>query len=167
MINKFQYCPNCKNKLKKISNRLVDCSVCGFHFYLNPTPANALIIENKNHEILLVKRKFNPKKGYWDLPGGFVETKETIEDSLKREIKEELNINISKFNYFGSYPGNYLYKNLNYQTLCFVFTGIIDNQIPKPDDDAEEIKFFKKEKIPFKKLAFIEVKNALKDYLKK
>lgn len=165
MLNKFKFCPNCKNKLKKISNRLIDCPSCGFHFYFNPAVSNAVILENNQKKILLVKRKFPPKKGFWDLPGGFIEFKETIENSIKREIKEELNINLSQLKYFASYIDRYFYKGFNYHTLCFVFVGKIKNQIPYPGDDAAELRFFKKEEIPFKKLAFTGIKNALKDYL--
>lgn len=165
-ISAFQFCPRCQKPLKKISSRLVDCQSCGFHYYFAPAITNAAIIENKKGEILLVKRKFSPKKGFWDLPGGFVEFGETIEQSLKREIKEELGLNLTNFRYFSSYPGHYFYKGLDYSTLCFVFLGKVKNQKLKASDDAEKIKFFKKEKIPFKRLAFVEIKNALKDYLK-
>jgi ADP-ribose pyrophosphatase YjhB (NUDIX family) len=50
--------------------------------------AGALV---KNNRILLVKHKLINK---WQVPGGFQELNESIEDALKREIKEELNINI-------------------------------------------------------------------------
>lgn len=165
LISAFKFCPSCKTPLKKLNNRLVDCQRCGFHYYFNPAVTNAAIIENEKGEILLVKRKFPPKKGFWDLPGGFVEINETIETSIKREIKEELGINLLNLKYFSSYTGHYYYKGLDYPTLCYVFLGKIDNQKPKASDDAQELRFFKKEKIPFKRLAFIEIKNALRDYL--
>jgi len=165
VVNAFKFCPRCQKPLKKTSNRLIDCLSCGFHFYFAPAVTNAAIIENKKGEILLVQRKNHPKKGFWDLPGGFVEFKETIEQSLKREIKEELNINLSKIKYFSSYIGYYFYRGLDYPTLCFVFLAKLGRKTPLAGDDANKIKFFKKEKIPFKRLAFIEVRNALKDYL--
>lgn len=165
-IEKFKFCPNCKKRIKKINNRLLDCLSCGFHFYFSPATTNALILENEKGEILLVKRKYPPKKGLWDLPGGFIELGETLEESVKREIKEELGIEIKNFQYLGSYTGNYLYRDINYQTLCFVFKGNITDQKISPGDDAESFKFFPKTKIPFPQIAFIEVKNGLKDYLK-
>lgn len=45
-------------------------------------------------EVLLVLRKKNPEKDHWSLPGGKVELYETLEDAVKREIKEELNLEI-------------------------------------------------------------------------
>lgn len=166
IINAFKFCPSCQKPLKKLSSRLVDCPYCGFHYYFAPSVTNAAIIENQKGEILLVKRKFPPKKGFWDLPGGFVEFNETIEKSIIREVKEELDIKLKNFHYFSSYTGQYFYKGIYYPTLCFVFVGKIDGQKPKPKDDAFDLKFFCKEKIPFKRLAFVEVRNALRDYLK-
>ncbi|MCX7881065.1 MAG: NUDIX domain-containing protein [Patescibacteria group bacterium] len=169
MLKKFKFCPNCQNKLKKVKKRLVECSNCGFHFYFNPVPTCALILENEKEEILLVKRKYPPKKGFWDLPGGFIDFKETVEGGLKREIKEELAIEIEKINYFGNYIGFYSYKGINYQPLCFFYTAKIkDDQIKKikTGDDANKFKFFPKNKIPWKRLSFIDIKAALKDYVK-
>lgn len=168
MISKFKFCPSCRNKVKKISNRLIDCHSCGFHFYLNPCPTNALIIENNQEEILLVKRKFNPYKNMWDLPGGFLDFNETIEESVTREIKEEINIKINNFNYLGSFVDRYLYKGVNYHTICFIFYTKIDKNLTfKPKDDVAKLKFFPKNKIPWEEIAFKGIKKALKEYILK
>lgn len=167
MIKKFKFCPNCKNNLKKI-NHLVDCSKCGFHFYFNPVPTCALILENEKGEILFVKRKLPPKKNFWDLPGGFIDFKEKAEEAIIRETKEELGIKIKEIYYFGSYVGFYPYRGINYQPLCFFYiTKLKNSQIKRiqVSDDAGDFKFFTKEKIPWSKLSFIDVKMALKDYL--
>lgn len=52
----------------------------------------AVIIEND--EVLLVKRAKEPKANFWTLPGGLVEIGETIHDALKREIREECQVEI-------------------------------------------------------------------------
>lgn len=56
--------------------------------------AKALIYSNDKHKILLLKSKW----GYWDLPGGQIEFKETPEECIEREIKEEIGIEISIIN---------------------------------------------------------------------
>lgn len=50
----------------------------------------------KSGHILLVKRKFDPGKGLWALPGGFLSQKEKIKDSAVRELKEETRIRVDK-----------------------------------------------------------------------
>ncbi len=162
----FTFCPSCQSKLTHVTNRLLNCNRCGFHFYLNPAITNALILENKKGEILLVKRKYPPKKGRWDLPGGFIEFNETVEESLEREIKEELGIKTKNLKYIGSQPDRYLYKGINYHTLCMFFTGQIKNGKIVSQDDISTVKFFSKKNLPFKKIAFTGIKKALIDYLK-
>ncbi|WP_417611316.1 NUDIX domain-containing protein [Owenweeksia hongkongensis] len=53
-------------------------------------------IENGNKHILLIQRKNDPHKGKWALPGGFVETDETIITAAVRELKEETGIKVSE-----------------------------------------------------------------------
>ncbi|MBS1595566.1 MAG: NUDIX domain-containing protein [Bacteroidetes bacterium] len=52
------------------------------------------IIVNDEHKILLLLRNKNPEKGCWSIPGGRVEFGEDVEDAIKREVKEELNISV-------------------------------------------------------------------------
>lgn len=56
---------------------------------------SAVVLENKNGEILLVKRKNEPAKGKWVLPGGGIKFGEHSKETAKREIKEETDYNIS------------------------------------------------------------------------
>lgn len=51
---------------------------------------------NKNDEVLIsLRKKTNEYNNYWEYPGGKVEVSETVDQALEREIKEELNIDIS------------------------------------------------------------------------
>jgi ADP-ribose pyrophosphatase YjhB (NUDIX family) len=50
--------------------------------------------------ILLVERGGHPLKGYWSLPGGLVETGETLEDAVRREILEETGLQIQPVSRF-------------------------------------------------------------------
>ena len=48
----------------------------------------------KNNKILLLKRSVIPFKGFWHLVGGQVEENETLKEALKREFKEETNLDV-------------------------------------------------------------------------
>src|SRR3954462_13276808 len=109
----YKFCPKCGHQADKKSEYLLVCPNCGYDFYINPAGTNAVIIENSKGEILLVTRKFDPMKGYLDLPGGFIEVGESLEESALRELKEELGIEILNVKYFGSYPDEYLYQGVN------------------------------------------------------
>lgn len=67
----------------------------------------AAIIKNNNNEILIAQKNDGPYSGYWEFPGGKIEENETEEDALKREILEELNLEINVEDYICKIEYNY------------------------------------------------------------
>jgi len=65
------------------------CERCSEPLYENPIPATCLVVVDNRNRVLLVKRSVEPKKGFWCLPGGFMELGETPEKAALRELKEE------------------------------------------------------------------------------
>jgi len=58
------------------------------------------LIVNDQYQVLLIKRKDKSQWGggwLWSQPGGAIEFGEHIEDAIKREIKEELNVDVELF----------------------------------------------------------------------
>ncbi len=49
-------------------------------------------IQNNELKVLLIKRKLNPFKDKWAIPGGFVRINESLEDAAKRELEEETGV---------------------------------------------------------------------------
>ena len=85
----------------------------------------AIII--KNNKFFIAKRNRNKHMGLsWEFPGGKVEKEETFEIALKREIKEELNIEISIKNKLGeeNYQDDKINVKLHY-FICSHFNGEI------------------------------------------
>ena len=167
LVKEYVFCVRCKGTFVYQKKNLLICSSCGFRFYMNPRPCNAAVLVRKNGEILLVRRKYEPKKGLWDLPGGFVDINESAEESLSRELQEELGINLKTFTYLGSFYDTYLYKGATYPTLGIVFVGKLDTQKISSLDDVAEVKFFRKEDIPFDKIAFESIRHAIRLFLKR
>ncbi len=161
----IKFCPRCKTNFKKIKENLLVCGSCSFNFYIDPQPTNAVILINKKGEILLVKRKTDPKRGWWDLPGGFVDPNETIEQSMHREIKEELGIEVKNLEYFTSTSDIYFFNDFYRPTIAAIFIAKVDNQKIEPSDDAEEAIFFAPKKIPFEKIAFPSLAEVLKEFI--
>lgn len=161
----YKFCPVCSNKLNFKKENLLVCLSCKFEFYINAVPCNAAIIENEKGEILLVKRKFPPQKGYWDWPGGFLDAGESLEESIKREIKEELGVEIEFLKLIGVYSDTYLFQNINNPVICIVMAGKIKGEI-KVSDDVSGYKYFSKKDIFKQKLAFKAMEKGLLDYIK-
>ncbi|MGM5630364.1 NUDIX domain-containing protein [Apibacter raozihei] len=161
----FKYCPNCQSSDLNFSNgNKIYCSNCDFEYYHNTAGAVAVIIQ-KNDEILLTVRNKDPKKGFLDLAGGFVDPAETVEHSCARELEEELKIVIdkSKLKYINSNPNTYVYKDILYNTIDLFFLYRDDHLIIE-DFDSLELNGFvwkKLESINLDELAFESQKKTL------
>ena len=147
----YKYCPECGGLLEEKMipqenrSRLI-CKKCSFIFYINPTPATAVILF-KDNKILLVKRKYEPQQGYWSLPAGFLEYDETAEQTAIRETKEETNLDIKLTALFGVYTS---FDDPRVHVLLVVYRGEILSGELKPGDDAEEVKYYSLDKLPAK-----------------
>jgi ADP-ribose pyrophosphatase YjhB (NUDIX family) len=155
----YCFCPKCggalHNRFTEGRERLV-CEKCDFIFYQNPIPATAVILQ-RNDQILLVKRKFEPRAGEWSLPAGFIEWGEGPEQTAIREVKEETNLDIAVRKIYGVYPGN---DYPGYQILLVVYTGEILGGQLQPGDDALEARWFDFAHLP-ENIAFRIHRNIL------
>lgn len=168
-IQAFKFCPRCGSNFENLKTHL-KCPSCGLSFYINPKPCTAIILVNDKGEYLLVKRALEPAKGYWDLPGGFVEENESLEESARCELREELGVEIDALHYVGSTTELYSFQKVTYSTVaaCFV-AKFPDNAKLKAADDVASYKFFVPNKLPLDQLAFESMKNdfeAAKRFLK-
>jgi 8-oxo-dGTP diphosphatase len=100
MNAKYKFCPFCGVGLvvKQIEGHdFRACpkpmEECGYVHWDNPLPvANAII--PRRHKVALVKRKFNPRAGFWCIPGGFVNNMEHPRDGATRETWEETRLRV-------------------------------------------------------------------------
>lgn len=78
------------------------CTQCGKEMW--PSPSVAVIVRvSRGDEILLVHAR-NFRGPFYGLVAGFVETGESLEESVRRELWEETHIRVSNLRYFGSQP---------------------------------------------------------------
>jgi NADH pyrophosphatase NudC (nudix superfamily) len=150
LTKNYHYCPSCKTELKALGRNL-ECKQCGLKIYNNPSLAVALIAFNDKNEILLNKRRIPPHQGNWDTVGGFVNAKETVEEAIKREFKEETQASCEIVRYWGSHPDIYGPEQL--PTINLFFEVKITSGKLIASDDAAELSFFSLNNLP-KNLAF-------------
>ena len=152
----FQNCPVCKSKLGCDDNR-VFCNNCDFDWYNNPAPSVSIALL-KDKKILLAKRKIEPQKGLWDVPGGFIESGESAEEATIREMEEETGLKVKIKKYLGSISD--IYNDNPTLPLIFAVEQLDLNQKPIAQDDVEELRWFSLDEIP-EKLAFKNVKETI------
>jgi 8-oxo-dGTP diphosphatase len=100
----------------------------------------------KNDKIVLIKRKNQPFKGKWALPGGFVEYGEKTEDAIIREVFEETGLKTMIKNLIGVYSDPK--RDPRGHTVTIVYSLDICGGEMKSSSNAYDIKFFNVHKLP-------------------
>ncbi len=161
-----QHCPRCGSGDLNIPNeKNMECLDCGFDLYWNPVCATAVILKRGNGDILLVKRAKDPAKGMWDLPGGFADFGESFEDAARREIHEELGIVLSHFDYLGSFPNIYTYKDVRYSTIDVVLIANVgDVDIDLETDELLEFAWHHPKDIDLETVGLTSIRSAIQEY---
>ena len=118
------------------------CLDCGFVYYVNPSAAVAAFVRNERGDLLVCVRGKEPAKGTYDLPGGFVDYRESASDAVRRELEEELNVPVIHDRYLFSIPNRYEYSGMIIPTLDIFFEcRLADNSAIKPSDDVVDCLF--------------------------
>lgn len=98
-----QYCSACAAPLKTDPQERVKlCHACGHSSYPRLSPA--IIVAVTRGDKLLLARSHRHPPGRFSVLAGFVEPGETLEECLRREVKEEVGIEVKNIRYFGSQP---------------------------------------------------------------
>ena len=132
------------------------CPECG-RYENRAVTADAIIISDG--KVLLIKRGTEPFKGFWATPGGHIDWDETIEEAIKREVKEETNLEVRKLTFLriDSSPQRHPKQAIN-----AVYLAETKGEA-KAGDDATEIKWWPVKELP-DPMAF-DHKQNIKDAL--
>ncbi len=115
------------------------CTACNAPIYENPIPATCLVVPDEGDRVLLVKRSVEPKKGWWCLPGGFVEIDETPEQGALRELLEETGLSGKITRLLGVSVN----PSPRYRSVLMIGYLVRSAQgTPCPGDDASELAYF-------------------------
>ncbi len=165
----FKHCPSCGSEaIKPDSAKSAACAACGFVYFFNASAAVAAIITNADDELLVAVRGQDPGKGRWDLPGGFVDPGETVEAALRREIREELDLEIQSMHYFASAPNDYVYRSVTYLTADLVFVCEVEDFSPlRAQDDIEAVVFVPLERLDPQQFYFSSIRRIISAFADK
>ena len=151
----YRYCPHCATPLAGSVEGLrtrPTCSSCGFVHYLNP-PLAATVILSRGDKVLLGRRTIEPRRGYWSLPGGYVELGESAEEAVTREAREELGVDVRIDRLLG------LHSGAPSAVAVALYEGAIVAGEPRPLHEVDRVAFFSADAAP--ELAFWSTHWAL------
>lgn len=137
-----RFCGACgEATVKKADEHAKVCSKCGHLSYPRLSPA-VIVAVTKGDQLLLARNK-NFVTGMYSVLAGFVEAGETLEECVKREIREEAGIEVKNIRYFGSqswpFPNSYM----------LAFTAEHESgDIVIDDNEIADARWFSVEEIP-------------------
>jgi len=162
----FRFCPRCATAAPRIKrDRELQCPHCGLRFFFN-TAAAAGAFVFVGSQLLLCVRAHEPGKGLLDVPGGFIEFDESVEEGLRREIAEELSIEVSGLRYLMSAPNDYRYAGIPYKTAdLFFLCEAVNGEGWRAADDVAEVLLIDPSQVNPDQFAFASTRRAFKTLL--
>lgn len=164
-LDPFRYCPRCGSPhFNTATERSKRCADCGFDYYSNAAAAVAAVITDTQGRTLLTTRAFEPARGTLDLPGGFVENGETAEEALRREVREELGIELNTLAYLTSQPNIYPFAGIEIHTLDMIFrASITPGDTISPSDDVAQAQFYELSPVVLNRVGLPSIRKVLSD----
>jgi ADP-ribose pyrophosphatase YjhB (NUDIX family) len=162
-----RYCPLCGAGLvRRIVARDLRvhpvCSACGFVCYLHPKLV-AITIPVRDGRVLLARRAIEPAHGLWTFPGGYVDWGEDVAAAARREMREEVGLDLAPAGLVGIYS----YAEAPVVIVAYHVT-VPDGLEAAPDThEVSEIGYFAREEIPWDALAFRSTREALEDWFRR
>ncbi len=157
-LDDVRFCPRCGGAASVDAPRLLRCAACGYHEFYNPKPVASAIPRDAEGRIVLLRRGFEPGAGRWTFPGGFVDLGESVEDAARREVREEIEIDVE----LGELVG--VYSREDERVVLVVFAAVALGE-PQTTAEAPEVRAFAPDEVPWDDLAFWSTAAALRDHL--
>ncbi|WPP52809.1 NUDIX hydrolase [Catalinimonas niigatensis] len=160
----MNYCSNCGSnqlvfEIPEGDNRArYMCQQCNTIHYQNPKLVVGClpVYEDK---ILICRRAIAPCYGLWNLPAGYLENEETVEEGAIRETWEEANTQVEVIKL------HCIYNLPHINQVYLHFLAKLKNPYFSCGSESLEVKLFEEKDIPWNHLAFSSSKFALKKYI--
>ena len=134
------------------------CDHCHAVHYQNPKLV-AGCIPAWEGRILLCRRAIEPRLGLWTIPAGFMENGETTAQAAAREAREEANADVEVG------PLYALYDLPGYSQVYLIFLARLRAPEFSPGEESLETRLFAPDEIPWDDLAFLAVRQSLRQYV--
>lgn len=165
----FTHCPRCgQGPQDEPEGRVFECHACGFRLYFNVGCAVIAVLRDTEERLLFIRRAKAPGKGKLAFPGGFADPGETAEEALRRELHEEVGLEMGELEYLCSHPNPYHYRGITYPILDFAYAGVISETATHITLQTSEVTGFEwlpPAQVDPDEIAFPSMREALRVYL--
>ena len=142
-----KYCPRCGTALtqqERMGKLRPVCPACDWIFFPDPKVAAGVVVQ-RTGEVLLVRRAYNPKKGFWTLPVGYVDAGEHPARAAERECREETGLNVQAEKLLDIFSGQEHPRGAH---ILIIYQGdIIDGDL-RAGDDVDKVGFYPLDSLP-------------------
>ncbi|WP_433609989.1 NUDIX domain-containing protein [Dactylosporangium sp. CA-139114] len=153
-----RHCPRCGAPTGEPPAR---CAACGYETYCNPRPTGTVVIL-RDETFLAIRRAREPRKGYWDLPGGFCDGFEHPAEAAVREAREELGVTVELGDFAGMFIGSYDFQGERLPVLdCFWLATITAGEIVLDPSEGSEFTWLPLDDPP--EMAFPSMDSVLRE----
>lgn len=159
LIEAYTHCPLCGSTNYVAGSPGRRCEDCGHREFNNPVAAAGAFISDEDGRLLLIRRANDPAKGALMIPGGFLDGGESLEDAVRREVGEEVGLDIVDLTYLTSHTNQYLFDGLHRVTVDVMFAATVASLDVVLDlDEATAYEFLKADEIDPVDLAFDSIR---------
>ena len=139
------------------------CDHCAFVDYRNPRIVVGSVVtwtppEGGEPRFLMCRRAIEPRRGFWTLPAGFMETGESVRDAARREAREEAECEIVIDAVLA------VYDVLHVQQVQVMFRATLAEPVFSAGPESLEVRLFGWNEIPWGEIAFPSVHWALRHW---
>jgi len=156
----MEYCAHCSHKLavQEIYGRLRPiCPSCGFIVFQGPKVAVGILAARAGR-LLMTRRNIDPGKGKWGFPAGYMDIDEAVEETARREFKEETGFDVRIDGLIG------VYSLVERGVLLVAYAGTIVGGTLNMDHETQAVDFFAPDNLP--DLAFEQNRQIIADWLR-
>lgn len=157
----LNYCPRCGHALedREVFGRVRRfCPACEKPVFREHKVAAGVLVE-RGGQVLLVRRRLNPRQGLWSFPAGFVDFDEAPAEAAARECREETGLEVDITGLLDVIAE----AKQGYADMIIVYRASIVGGDLRAGDDADQVAFFASHKLP--PLAFRATEVALGKWL--
>ena len=162
----FRFCPRCGvERGLPAEAAAFRCEACGFLYFFNPAIAVAALILRADGKGLFIRRAKDPAKGRLALVGGFVDAGESADNALRREVREEVRLELDDVRFLSSHPNDYHYQDVVYPVVDLVFVAhTSEHGRAEALDGVASFEWLDPHAVDLDDLAFPSMRDALTRY---